>query len=107
MSTITDTPTVFFADFACDIELARYHHAPDQICIQLLDQADGLPVATATVCVSGWQPQPDYVLIKDYSENAGILDALRDAIIIGEPIACVPVGYALAFVCPLRIPVTV
>jgi hypothetical protein len=39
---------------------------------------DGEPLFTATVCVVeyGYTPPPGYVVIKNYSENAGVLDTL-------------------------------
>lgn len=45
--------------------------------IQLID-ADGNPFAIASVAVSGVELEPDEIIVKDYSENEGMLDFLVD-----------------------------
>jgi hypothetical protein len=45
------------------------------------------------------------VVIKDYSENEGILAALQQREIIGQSTQVIRVGHAHAYVCPLLMPV--
>jgi hypothetical protein len=98
----------------CDIHFAKY--AEDKsIAIQLIDHDDGMPFATATVCIPGVAKQlinhPNHalhtghpiVLIKNWSENEGILESLIAANIVTEPFAQVPTGYVYADACYLLI----
>lgn len=55
---------------------------------------------TATVCLDH-APRPGHVMIKDWSENEGVLDALIGAGIIGKPVSEVPTGFVKAYECPL------
>jgi len=43
---------------------------------------DGIPYMTATICDPDMDIKDDEVIIKNYSENEGILEALEDAGII-------------------------
>lgn len=62
---------------------------------------NGVPLCTATVCLSGQAPEPGNVFIKDYAENEGVLQALQDAGILGVEVRRVPCGYAEAVEVPL------
>ena len=89
--------TPFFADFLgwrCQILTARY--ASGKLALLLVDADDDQPVATATVSLDV-QPRHDCVLIKTWSENAGIDEALITAGVL-EPgvIARHPTGFAEA-----------
>jgi hypothetical protein len=57
----------------------------------------------ATVNVPEEHIEEDEVIIKNYSENEGILDVLIDAGIISKPLRSVEVGYALVHICKLLI----
>lgn len=63
--------------------------------IYLVDAHDGETVATATVNVEGVSERlpASEVLIKDYSENAGMLDALVGAGLVEDTGRRVPTGY--------------
>jgi hypothetical protein len=83
-------------------ELIVTHYArPRNVCLRLVD-ADGLPMATASV-------NPDYLLeegtvaIKDYSENEGILAALVAAGVVEPTGETIPIGYAEAHLCRLLV----
>ena len=78
---------VTFNTWDCYVLLDTYI-ADNSYCIRLVDATDSLPVCTATVLLPySCNARPAYmdkrdVVIKDYSENAGILDCLINAGII-------------------------
>ena len=77
--------TVRFKDWPCFLQYHNYVD-DDSTAIRLLDADDGSPVATATICMSGYNytPAPDCCFIKDYAENEGMLAMLVEAGIVEE-----------------------
>jgi len=72
---------ITFNGFVCRLIQERYKFGGT--CISLVDTADGFPVGTATVWIQGYEPAtPNHVLIKDYSENEGMLNALLEGGVI-------------------------
>ena len=71
-----------------------------QTSIQLIDQ-DGMAYMTASVA-HDVNIQDDEVIIKNYSENEGILEALIDAGIIEKPYAQIPVNFVTLYVAKLN-----
>lgn len=69
-----------FKQWLCAIDKRTY--ANGRVALQLIDAEDGCPIATATVNLPDEQVAPDETFIKDYSENAGMLEALLKAGII-------------------------
>jgi len=69
--------------------MSRY--ANGQNAIQLVD-SDGMPFMTASVAFDV-NIADDEVLIKNYSENEGIMEALIDANIIEKPYAAIETGF--------------
>ena len=84
------------------LKLATYFKG-DRICIKLLDKKDGMHYMTATVNMPEVDLKHDEVLIKDYSENEGILEALIRAEVISDPIDVVSAGFVEVFKCKLLI----
>ncbi len=72
---------VKFRQWNCIIDFGRYS-LDNSLAIQLVDAEDGQSVATATVCIKDSGIEKDEVLIKDYSENEGMLKTLSDAGIV-------------------------
>lgn len=66
--------TVKFQDWECIVEKNEYIRGGIALC--LVDAHDGEPVATATVFLDGIPLDKNEVIIKDYSENEGMLDAM-------------------------------
>ncbi len=97
MSNIT-LGVVRFQDWRCTARLQKY--ADGRPAIALVAD-DGSPVATATVNVPDIQLDPDEVVIKDWSENQGMLEALIDAGIVHPPHRSVPFGFVVGHVCKL------
>ena len=71
-----------------------------QTAIRLVDQ-DGHPFMTASVAHDVNIPD-DCVIIKNYSENEGIMEALIEAGIIEKPFAQIPVNFVTLYVAALR-----
>jgi len=78
---------VKFNDQECDVVMSRYPN--DNIAIQLY--ADGTPYSTATLNDPELELEADQILIKDYSENEGMVKALQEAGIV-QPLYPHPVG---------------
>lgn len=74
--------TVRFKNWACRVQEGRYGNG--RTALQLVDAEDGAPVATATVNLVDQPLAEGEVFVKDYAENAGMLDALTKAGIV-EP----------------------
>lgn len=89
---------VTFQGWACRVERASYGQS-GRIALPLYGLEDGSPVAVATVNLPELALAPDEVLIKDYSENAGMLDLLVAAGVVGPPLREVRSGYVTLYVC--------
>ena len=85
---------MLFHGFDVTVQIREYKHGGKAII--LVDQ-DGSPVATATVCVPSDKLDNDQCLVKDWSENEGMLDFLIDNNIVSEPIRTVQVGFCDAY----------
>ena len=93
---------VKFKEWTCNLEFAKYSH-DNSTAIQLVDAEDGSPIATATVCIPGTELAEDEVLIKDWSENQGMLDCLITAGVVKPTGEEVPTGYVAAHLCKLLV----
>ena len=72
--------------------------------IQLFVAETGEPMATATVNLGKKLPK-DQAYIKDYSENAGMLEVLKEAGIVKKVIALEPSGLVMIPLCELDLSV--
>ena len=86
-------PIVFFRDTSCTLRFDKYRNG--NLAIQLVCP-DGSPMATATVNVFDYNPPKGHALIKDYSENKGILQALQAAGVVKDTGRTVQCGQAAA-----------
>lgn len=96
--------TVKFAGYECRLELDRYQHGG--IHIGLIDVEDGVPFCVATSYVPGTELADDEVIIKNYSENEGILDALIEAGIVEKTGRVVHSGFVTMPICRLLVDLT-
>ena len=72
--------------------------------IELLDAQDHQPVMVATVNIDGYTLlHSDQVLIKNYSENEGVLDFLVANEIVSKPRSWVSTGYVTVALCDLLV----
>jgi hypothetical protein len=82
---------VIYKDWKCTISFAKYSN--DRIAIQLFDVEDGQPIATASVNLPDEPMAADEVAIKDYSENEGMFNVLRQADVISDPVRFASSGF--------------
>lgn len=92
------TRWVVFQGWACRVERASYG-ATGRIALPLYAVADGSPVAVASVHMPALSLAADEVVIKDYSENTGMLDLLVAAGVISPPVRALQSGYVTLYVC--------
>lgn len=64
-----------FQDWNCLLEFGEYQNN-GRTAITLIDENDGSPITTATINLPNVSLNDDEVIIKDYSENEGILNIL-------------------------------
>ena len=101
------TKTVNFMGEELNVKLSKY--ANGQNAMQLVDQ-DGMPFMTASVAydsgvldeIYNIKLEKDSVIIKNYSENEGILEALIEAEIIDCEVLPFKVNYVTLFVAKLK-----
>lgn len=84
-----------------DCELVSRTYANGATRLELFDMEDGLPYAVCTINLPNEDLEENEVIIKDYSENKGMLDALVSAGVVSEPVRYVRTGYIEAPVCNL------
>lgn len=77
-----------------DVYVERQTYDRGGLRIQLVD-ADGNPFAVASVAVAGVELEPDEIIVKDYSENEGMLEFLVENNIVEETDQSVIVGRAM------------
>jgi hypothetical protein len=93
-------PTVTFREWFGLPTFRRYRSGGGPL--GLLDAEDGCPVATATI--SPTSPLPEgHVAVKNWSENAGMLEALIAAGIVEDTGRRIPCGYTSAALCRLLV----
>ena len=73
---------VNFSGYQCNLSFGQYRNGAKAI--SLVSVTDGSPVAVATVNVERHSLNDNEVLIKDYSENTGMLKALQEANVIDD-----------------------
>jgi hypothetical protein len=105
MEKLTDSGrTVHFAGLECDVYKTVYQNG-GATALFLDDADDRSPVATATINVPEANTQLGIgaVLIKDYGECEGIMDALEDAGIVADTGRRIPTGVTEAKVARLLV----
>jgi len=78
----------------------RYYN--ERLCITLIDANTGEEYLRATVNIPDVELGKDELIIKDYSENEGILKALVDAGVIEETGKYVQTGFVKFPVCLIK-----
>ena len=86
-----DSRQVQFKRWLCDVKLAQYSN--NRPALQLVDAKNGDLVAVATVNFPDIHLEPNQVIIKNYSENEGIAEALMKSNIIGPPLTKILSGF--------------
>lgn len=91
-----------FNGYDCNLVFGQYGNG--QTAIQLIDTSDGGIVAVASVSIdTNPKIKDDQVIIKNWSENEGVLDMLIDSGIISSPIDTIPTGFVEGHLCNLLV----
>jgi hypothetical protein len=93
---------VRFKDWDC-LVVKRWYQNNHRRALVLVDKENGSPIATASVNLPDIMVPPEHVLIKSYSENEGMYEALLKADIIEPSIQTIPTGYVDVYLCKLKI----
>lgn len=93
--------TIKFRDYKCKVVYSRYANNK-RLAIALYDEEDYQPVATCTTNVSDEPLEYNEVIIKNWSENEGILNLLIDNNIIYPSHRTIQLGYVEAYVCYIK-----
>lgn len=91
-----------FHNYNCILVKKFYAHG-NRVALSLIDEDDGEPIATCTVNLPNESLRDDEVLIKDYSENEGILDCLVKAGVVKDTGKRVCSGYVSIPICQILI----
>jgi hypothetical protein len=86
-----------FNDWNCVVVKRSYPNG--RLALQLIDEDDGSPVAVATVNIPDVPLGDNQVIIKDWSENEGIYDALYEAGIVSKVLDTAPTGFVYGLIC--------
>lgn len=81
------------------IQLGKYRNG--QTSVQLIDAEDGQPVATASIAMPELSLEDNQIVVKDYSENEGMLDFLLENSIIEMCSEYIETGYNISSVVKL------
>jgi hypothetical protein len=90
---------VQFIGYDCDVIINHYSNGRKALVLISDDEV----VAYATVNLPNDPINDDEVIIKDYSENEGMYDALLEAKIIGPALRYIRTGFVSCPVCKLLI----
>lgn len=103
--------TVKFSFWDCNVHFRKYgngrtaiqltNHEPIDEGNGFIYRVDECPIVTATINLPDEPLEPDEVIIKDYSENEGMLNALVGAKIISDPIRTCKSGFITGYICKL------
>jgi hypothetical protein len=86
--------TIKFLEYDCEIIISRYKGGQNYL--QLVDTQDNSPVAVASVNLPDEKQEPNEIFIKNWAENAGIMEALMLQRIITGPLESIPTGFTVA-----------
>lgn len=91
---------VDFQEWRCHVIMQQYAEGAG-LCLRLMDAEDGSPIARATVNLTHHALNQNEVLIKNYSENEGVLESLVAAGLIRDTGKTVNSEYATLHVAAL------
>lgn len=86
-----------FDEYNCDVYEEQYEN--ERPAIVLYDKEDDETILIATVNLDNYDLKDKEVLIKDYSENEGILDILVKAEIITPAYDMISIGFVVLHKC--------
>ena len=89
---------VKFNGYDCIVDKHKYSNN-NRLALELTDANDGESVTVATVNMPDLNLEEGFVVIKNYSENEGLLDVLIEGGIVSTPLFYVPTGFVEVPVC--------
>ena len=99
---IVQDKIVHFNGYGCTVSISRYL-STNTPAIILYDIEDGQEVLRPTTNLLDAELKENQVLIKNYGENEGVLEALVEAGIISEPVGKMDSGFVELDICELLI----
>ena len=93
---------VRFRDWDCIVQKRQYENG--RPALRLIDAEDGSPITSATVNLPDKRLGKNQVLVKSYSENEGLLEALVAAGVVKPTGQMVRSGFVEVPVCELQPP---
>lgn len=87
------------ADYLVYLKWGRYGNGREAL--ELVDSTDQLTVMKASLNIPDFMLDPDEIIIKDYSENEGVLDFLQSNGIVGPTVGMVNTGYVKCPFCKI------
>lgn len=96
--------TVKLYGIDCVIQLARYPDT-ERLALILLDKETGEDMTVATVNMPGIFLRSEEVMIKDWSENEGVLEALQKAGVVEPTGLTYPSGFVEVPKCLVTVPI--
>lgn len=76
-----------------DVIIAERCYSNNRLALEILDSEDGIPVMVATVNIPEVPLNEGEIIIKNYSENEGVLDFLQQNGLVGEVLREVQTGF--------------
>jgi hypothetical protein len=77
------------------VQIVKRFYADGNVCLSAIDK-DGSPFGILSVNIPETELDPEYVWIKDWSENEGVLNALVESNLVTKLNVTRPCGYAEA-----------
>ncbi len=75
-----------------NVEIKAGQYEGGRLALTLFDTEDGIPVAIVTVNVPSVDLEKDEIIIKDYSENEGVLKFMKDNELAVDTGKTIPLG---------------
>lgn len=94
--------TIMFKNWECDIVISRYANN-GRTALELRDHNTHEQITKATTNITNYPLEADEVIIKNYSENEGMLIALQAHNIVGPVLRMASTGLVECPVCKLLI----
>lgn len=101
LKSINEIGIIKFLNYECKLKINRYTNK--RVRLDLVDAHDGGHVATCTMNIPEARIPEGFVIIKDYSENEGMVKALMQAGVISKPVGIIPTGFVDGIVCKLLV----
>jgi len=96
-----DLPLVTFQGIECCVYISTYVQSIGRTAMYLVDNLDGCPMGRVTMNIPDIELEADEVIVKNYAENEGMLEAILKVNLVQKPHRYVSNGYVDVPVCRL------